>query len=49
LVRDDLNEIAAFIAKDSPRYAWAVISRLLEAGRSLAATTTARSSFTNTD
>lgn len=35
-VRDDLHEIAAYIAKDSPRYAAAVIARILAAGRSLA-------------
>lgn len=34
-VRDDLHDIAAFIAKDSPRYAGAVISRILAAGREL--------------
>ena len=34
-VRDDLHEIAAYIAKDSPRYASAVVSRILAAGRSL--------------
>lgn len=34
-VRDDLHEIAAHIAKDSPRYAGVVISRILAAGRSL--------------
>ena len=34
-VRDDLHEIAAFIAKDSPRYASAVVSKILAAGRSL--------------
>jgi len=34
-VRDDLHDIAAYIAKDSPRYAAAVISRILAAGRSL--------------
>ena len=35
-VRDDLHDIAAYIAKDSPRYASAVIGRILDAGRSLA-------------
>ena len=35
-VRDDLNDIAAYIAKGSPRYASAVISEILAAGRSLA-------------
>jgi addiction module RelE/StbE family toxin len=34
-VREDLHEIAAFIAKDSPRYASAVVEKLLAAGRSL--------------
>jgi addiction module RelE/StbE family toxin len=34
-VRDDLNEIAAYIARDSSRYAAAVISRILVAGRTL--------------
>lgn len=34
-VRDDLHEIAAYIAKDSPRYASTVISRILAAGRTL--------------
>lgn len=34
-VRKDLHEIAAFIAKDSPRYASAVIEKILLAGRSL--------------
>jgi toxin ParE1/3/4 len=36
-VRDDLNGIAAFIAKDSPRYASAVVEKILAAGRSLQA------------
>jgi toxin ParE1/3/4 len=36
-VRDDLHDIAAYIAKDSPRYASAVISKILAAGRSLQA------------
>jgi toxin ParE1/3/4 len=35
-VRDDLNDIAAYIAKGSPRYASAVVSEILAAGRSLA-------------
>jgi len=35
-VRDDLNDIAAYIATGSPRYASAVISEILAAGRSLA-------------
>lgn len=34
-VRDDLHEIAAYIARDSPRYASAVISRIMAAGRAL--------------
>lgn len=34
-VRDDLHDIAAYIAKDSPRYASAVVSRILAAGLSL--------------
>lgn len=34
-VRDDLNAIAAYIAKGSPRYASAVIQEILAAGRSL--------------
>ncbi len=34
-VRDDLNDVAAYIAKDSPRYASTVISRILAAGRAL--------------
>ena len=34
-VRDDLHGIAAYIAKDSPRYASAVIGKILGAGRSL--------------
>jgi len=34
-VRDDLHAIAAYIAQDSPRYAGAVINRILAAGRSL--------------
>ena len=34
-VRDDLHDIAAYIARDSPRYASTVISRILAAGRSL--------------
>jgi toxin ParE1/3/4 len=34
-VRDDLHNIAAYIAKDSPRYASAVIEKILAAGRSL--------------
>ena len=34
-VRDDLHDIAAYIAKDSPRYAAAVISQILVAGRNL--------------
>lgn len=34
-VREDLHEIAAFIAQDSPRYASAVIEKILAAGRSL--------------
>ena len=34
-VRDDLHDIAAYIAKDSPRYASAVVSRILTAGLSL--------------
>ena len=34
-VREDLHEIAAFIAKDSPRYASAVVEKILAAGRSL--------------
>ncbi len=34
-VRDDLNDIAAFIAKGSPRYASAVVAKILEAGRGL--------------
>jgi toxin ParE1/3/4 len=34
-VRDDLHGIAAYIAKDSPRYASAVIEKILGAGRSL--------------
>jgi toxin ParE1/3/4 len=36
-VRDDLHGIAAYIAKDSPRYASAVIQKILAAGRSLQA------------
>ena len=34
-VRDDLNEIAAYIAKDSPRYASAVVDKILATGRGL--------------
>ena len=34
-VRDDLHDIATYIAKDSPCYASAVVSRILAAGRSL--------------
>ena len=34
-VRDDLHDIAAYIARDSPRYASMMISRILAAGRSL--------------
>ena len=34
-VREDLHEIAAFIAKDSPRYASVVVEKILAAGRSL--------------
>jgi addiction module RelE/StbE family toxin len=34
-VREDLHEIAAFIAKNSPRYASVVIEKILAAGRSL--------------
>ncbi|MDI1247282.1 MAG: type II toxin-antitoxin system RelE/ParE family toxin [Lacunisphaera sp.] len=34
-VRDDLHGIAAYIAKDSPRYASAVIEKILAAGRGL--------------
>ncbi len=34
-VRDDLHGIAAYIAKDSPRYASAVIEKILAAGCSL--------------
>ncbi len=34
-VREDLHEIAAFIAKDSPRYASVVVDKILAAGRSL--------------
>jgi addiction module RelE/StbE family toxin len=34
-VRDDLHGIATYIAKDSPRYASAVIEKILAAGRSL--------------
>lgn len=34
-VRDDLQGIAAYIAKDSPRYASAVIEKILAAGRAL--------------
>ena len=33
---DDLDEIAAYIAKDSPRYAGIVTERVLEAARDLA-------------
>jgi addiction module RelE/StbE family toxin len=34
-VREDLHDIAAFIAKDSPRYASVVVEKILAAGRSL--------------
>jgi len=34
-VRDDLHGIAAYMAKDSPRYASAVVEEILAAGRSL--------------
>ena len=34
-VRDDLHGIGAYIAKDSPGYASAVIEKILGAGRSL--------------
>jgi len=34
--REDLNDIAAFIAKGSPRYASAVVGEILLAGRRLA-------------
>jgi len=34
-VRDDLHGIAAYIAKDSPHYASAVVEKILAAGRSL--------------
>ncbi len=34
-VRDDLQGIAAYIAKDSPRYASAVVGKILAAGRAL--------------
>jgi plasmid stabilization system protein ParE len=34
-VRDDLHDIAAYLAKDSPRYASTVISRIMAAGRPL--------------
>ena len=34
-VREDLHGIAAYIAKDSPRYASAVIERILGVGRGL--------------
>lgn len=34
-VRDDLNDIAAYIAKASPRYASIVVSEILAVGRSL--------------